>query len=106
VLGVVLEAVCKTELLSLCKMMDFVYQNVNGVHQRNTLGGRHQMEMETNWKLTIKGWFVLVILPAMMLVVMFTYATHDVCYVGQPDGNMFGYGSCSQMIDKVLEEGK
>ena len=87
-------------------MMDLICQSVNGVHLLNTLGGRHQMEMETNWKLTRRGWFVLVILPVAMLIVMFTYATHDVCYVGQPDGNMFGYGSCSTMIDKVLEEGK
>lgn len=87
-------------------MMALICQNVNGVHLQNILGGRHQMEMETNWKLTRKGWFFLVILPLTMLIVMFTYATHDVCYVGQPDGNMFGYGSCSTMIDKVLEEGK
>jgi TRAP-type uncharacterized transport system fused permease subunit len=87
-------------------MMVLICVNVNGVHQRNTLGGRHQMEMETNWKLTRKGWFFLVILPVAVFIVMFTYATHDVCYVGQPDGNMFGYGSCSTMIDKILEEGK
>jgi TRAP-type uncharacterized transport system fused permease subunit len=87
-------------------MMVLICVNVNGVHQRNTLEGRHQMEMETNWKLTRRGWFFLVILPIAVFIVMFTYATHDVCYVGQPDGNMFGYGSCSTMIDKVLKEGK
>jgi hypothetical protein len=27
-----------------------------------------------------------------------TYATRDVCYVGQPDGNWLGYGSCHKMI--------
>jgi hypothetical protein len=41
-----------------------------------------------------------------MITAMFTYATRDVCYVGQPEGNMFGYGSCMQMIDKVIDEGK
>lgn len=64
------------------------------------------MEKATNWKLTRKGWFVLVILPVAVLLVMFTYATRDVCYVGPTDGNMFGYGSCSTMIDKTIEEGK
>ena len=64
------------------------------------------MEMETNWKLTRRGWIVLVILPLIMFALLFGYATHDVCYVGQPDGNMFGYGSCSTMIDKVIAKGK
>jgi hypothetical protein len=41
-----------------------------------------------------------------MITAMFTYATRDVCYVGQPEGNMFGYGSCMQMIDQVIDEGK
>lgn len=64
------------------------------------------MEKETNWKLTRRGWIVLVILPFIMFALLFGYATDDLCYVGQPDGNMFGYGSCSQMIDKVIAEGK
>ena len=34
---------------------------------------------------------------------LFTYATRDVCYVGE-DGNWLGYGSCSEMIDKVTGE--
>lgn len=36
---------------------------------------------------------------------LFTYATRDTCYVGS-NGNAFGYGSCTKMIDEVIKEGK
>lgn len=80
--------------------------SANGADQPNTLEGRHLMEKNKDWKLTRRGWFVLVILPIILIVLMFSYATRDVCYVGQPDGNWLGYGSCSKMIDNVIEAGK
>jgi hypothetical protein len=38
---------------------------------------------------------------AILIVGLFTYATRDVCYVGE-SGNAIGYGSCSKMIDEVI----
>jgi len=63
--------------------------------------------MKTN--LTKRGWIVLVIIPSLLLALLISYATRDVCYVGlnKPYANMFGYGSCQKMIDDVLnQEGK
>lgn len=40
---------------------------------------------------------------AIVIVSLFTYATRDVCYVGNMEGNTLGYGSCSKMIDLVIE---
>lgn len=40
---------------------------------------------------------------AILIVSLFTYATRDVCYVGNMEGNTLGYGSCSKMIDLVIE---
>lgn len=40
-----------------------------------------------------------------VLSMLFGYATNDVCYVGE-SGNWLGYGSCSAMIDKVIEGSK
>ena len=39
-----------------------------------------------------------------LLMSLFTYATRDLCYVGN-GGNALGYGSCSQMIDEVITNG-
>jgi hypothetical protein len=61
------------------------------------------MRMEAKFIRRRRVVFAIVV---MMITAMFTYATRDVCYVGQPEGNMFGYGSCMQMIDRVIEEGK
>jgi len=55
--------------------------------------------------LTTRGWIVLIIVPALILVSLFTYATRDVCYVGK-GGNWLGYGSCTTMIDEVIGENK
>jgi len=52
-------------------------------------------------KLTTKGWIVLVIVPVLILLSVFTYATRDICYVGK-GGNFLGYGSCMKMIDQVI----
>ena len=52
-------------------------------------------------KITTRGYVVLWVTVA-LLVILFTYATRDVCYVGNMPGNTFGYGSCSKMIDLVV----
>jgi hypothetical protein len=60
-------------------------------------------------KLTTRGWIVLVIIPSLLALSLFTYATRDVCYVGTDKSyaNFLGYGSCLKMIDDVLKkEGK
>lgn len=51
--------------------------------------------------LTTRGWIVLVIVPVLILISLFTYATRDLCYVGK-SGNFLGYGSCTKMIDEVI----
>jgi len=56
--------------------------------------------------LTRRGWVVLVIIPIILFVSLFTYATRDVCYVGTEYGNILGYGSCNDMIDRVITGGK
>jgi len=61
------------------------------------------MRMEAKFVRRRRMVFAIVVV---MITAMFTYATRDVCYVGQPEGNMFGYGSCMQMIDRVIDEGK
>jgi hypothetical protein len=53
--------------------------------------------------LTRRGWIVLVIVPVILILSLFTYATRDVCYVGTEYGNFLGYGSCTAMIDRVIE---
>jgi hypothetical protein len=47
-----------------------------------------------------------VVIPAIVLGLLIGYATRDLCYVGLEQGNSIGYGSCSAMIDRVIEEGK
>jgi len=56
-------------------------------------------------KLTRRGWIVLVVIPAIVATLFVTWATRDVCYVGE-NGNFLGYGSCNDMIDRVIEGGK
>lgn len=50
--------------------------------------------------LTTRGLVVLLIAVA-LVIGLFTYATRDVCYVGD-SGNALGYGSCMKMIDSVV----
>jgi len=59
--------------------------------------------MQKPWyeRLTRRGWIVLW-LTVGLLVSGFTYATRDVCYVGNLEGNFLGYGSCMKMIDTVV----
>lgn len=64
------------------------------------------MENKTKSRLTRRGRIVLVIIPAILLGLLFGYVTRDICYVGTEHGNALGYGSCSQWIDQVIEEGK
>jgi hypothetical protein len=47
-----------------------------------------------------------VVIPAIILGLLIAYATRDLCYVGSEHGNAFGYGSCNEMIDRVIGEGK
>jgi hypothetical protein len=47
-----------------------------------------------------------VVIPAVALGLLISYATRDLCYVGSEHGNALGYGSCSEMIDRVIGEGK
>jgi hypothetical protein len=47
-------------------------------------------------KLTKRGWIVLVIIPALMITLIFSYLTRDICWTGS------GYGSCSAMIDGTV----
>jgi hypothetical protein len=56
-------------------------------------------------KLNRRGWIVLVVIPAIVATLMLTWATRDVCYVGE-SGNFLGYGSCTQMIDNAINGGK
>ena len=44
------------------------------------------------------------VLIGAIVISLFTYATRDVCYVGD-GGNALGYGSCSTMIDQVITNG-
>lgn len=37
-----------------------------------------------------------------LVLSLFTYATRDVCYVGNMENNVLGYGSCSKMLDLVV----
>ena len=56
-------------------------------------------------KLNRRGWIVLVVIPAIVATLFLTWATRDVCYVGE-NGNFLGYGSCTQMIDNAIIGGK
>ena len=40
-----------------------------------------------------------------LITSLFTYATHDVCYVGTDKeyANWLGYGSCIKMLDDAIE---
>lgn len=57
-------------------------------------------------KLNRRGWIVLVVIPAIVASLAFTYVTRDTCYVGTQYGNFLGYGSCSEMIDRAINGGK
>lgn len=59
------------------------------------------MRMER--KYIVRRRAVAVIIGALLLS-LFTYATRDVCYVGE-GGNALGYGSCLKMIDEVVGNG-
>jgi hypothetical protein len=55
-------------------------------------------------KLTTRGVVVLIVIPILIVVSLFTYVTRDTCYVGtdKPYANFLGYGSCTKMIDEVI----
>jgi len=55
-------------------------------------------------RLTRRGWIVLVIIPALLIALLVSWATRDVCYVGdKPYANFLGYGSCQKLIDEVIK---
>jgi hypothetical protein len=43
-----------------------------------------------------------VVIPAVVLGLLISYATRDLCYVGAEHGNALGYGSCSAMIERMV----
>lgn len=55
-------------------------------------------------RLTRRGWIVLVIIPAILLMLFMANLTHDICYVGtdKPYANFLGYGSCEKMLDDLV----
>ena len=61
---------------------------------------------EIKMKLNRRGRIVLIWIPLFIAVTTFTYVTRDVCYVGNLKGNFLGYGSCTKMIDTVINGGK
>lgn len=52
-------------------------------------------------RLTRRGWVALWVAVA-LAAGLFTYATRDVCFVGNMPGNHLGYGSCDKMLDLVI----
>ena len=46
------------------------------------------------------------LIPGIVIGLLFTYVTRDLCYVGSEHGNALGYGSCMEQIDRVIEEGR
>lgn len=54
-------------------------------------------------KLTTRGWIVLVIIPALLATLLISYFLRDACYIGE-GGNFLGYGSCSKLIDQVVNQ--
>jgi hypothetical protein len=54
-------------------------------------------------KLNKRGVIVMWTL-AILIVSLFTYATRDICYVGNMEGNFVGYGSCTKMIDEAIDK--
>jgi hypothetical protein len=59
--------------------------------------------MKMDRKYVIRRRVVFAVL-VMAISTIFTYATRDVCYVGQEHGNFLGYGSCSAMMDRVVNQ--
>ena len=61
--------------------------------------------MSNTTRLTNRGWVVLVIIPALLLLCLFTYATRDVCWVGTDKeyAKFLGYGSCEAYMNDYLE---
>ena len=57
------------------------------------------MKMDSKYVNRRRVVFGLVVL---IIAIAFTYLTRDVCYVGNMEGNVLGYGSCSKMLDLVV----
>ena len=57
------------------------------------------MKMDSKYVNRRRVVFGIVVL---IIAIAFTYLTRDVCYVGNMEGNVLGYGSCSKMLDLVV----
>lgn len=55
------------------------------------------MRMEKKFIVRRRAFAIII---GILLITLFSYATRDVCYVGE-GGNALGYGSCSKMIDNL-----
>ena len=64
------------------------------------LGKDSKMKMDRKYIVRRR---VVAALVFALVMGLFTYATRDVCYVGE-GGNWLGYGSCSEMIDNAIRE--
>lgn len=62
------------------------------------------MKMDKKYVRRRKAVFAILVF---LISTLFTYATRDVCYVGLNEpGTHLGYGSCMNMIDNVIREGR
>lgn len=57
------------------------------------------MRMERKYVNRRRAVFAIVVT---VIALSFTYATRDICYVGNMPGNVLGYGSCNAMLDVVV----
>lgn len=57
------------------------------------------MKMDSKYVNRRRVIFGIVVL---IIAIAFTYLTRDTCYVGNMEGNVLGYGSCSKMLDLVV----
>lgn len=60
------------------------------------------MKMDKKYVRRRRTVFAIIVI---LITALFTWATHDVCYVGYGEpGTHLGYGSCMKMIDHMLEQ--
>ena len=76
-------------------------EKVSGMPKMRLQNGGKVMRMERKYIARRRASAVII---GALLLSLFTYATRDVCYVGE-SGNALGYGSCLGMIEKVVSNG-
>lgn len=61
------------------------------------------MRMERKYVIRRRVTFAIIVT---LLTALFTYATHDTCYVGTDKeyANFLGYGSCMKFIDEAVNQ--